>query len=284
MDCDRAVARMDKSYLAVLKDVRTCAVGNGKKDPTAVGLYKGLRSVWFLTCLALFRDLMPPLNKMIALFQARDIDLSAVTSLLPASIATVKGMMNEETGKPPAGSARANLPARFAEVQAAGIELAAQRYHRDVRSARAAKDAPFNPRGGNHPRAKKPRAEGSASLPLGPALGKRKSAPEGNLDSSGVLALCPLHSCPQCAENAAEDDDVIMVESKAAASSSADSKRAKSAADSNDKPGACCLQVHPAHFSPHVQPIMSKRIWRNPPRIGPRSSLQKFKDRSCDRS
>lgn len=154
---------MDASLEEVLLDVKGVVEGKASgRDPIAFGLYSQLRSVWFVACLALFLDLMPHINAVTLAFQAHEIDLSSITTLIPAVVKTVRDMIDESA--PPSDSHRAKLHDRFDQLQAAGIELTAKRYARNPRSALAAKEALYIPRG-NAPPNKKQK--------VGPAKRKR---------------------------------------------------------------------------------------------------------------
>jgi len=164
LDTDRAVNPMDTALIEVVLDVKKVAEGKAsRQDPVAIGLYSQLRSVWFICCLALFLDLMPHINAVTLAFQARELDLSAVTTLVPAAVAAVRAMYNEQT--PPENSHRGQLTKRFQLMQESGIELTAKRHARNPRSALAAAQATYNPRG-NAPAKKKVKV-GPATLPKG---------------------------------------------------------------------------------------------------------------------
>lgn len=205
LETDRAVEKMDAALEEVLLDVKGVVEGKASgKDPVAIGLYSQLRSVWFIACLALFLDLMPHINAVTLAFQAREIDLSAITTLVPAVIKTVRDMIDESAA--PSESHRAKLHARFDQLQAAGIELTAKRYARNPRSALAAKEALYSPRG-NAPSKKK--------LKVAPVKRKR----------SGNKEVCFHRFMHSVFSDSSGDIDEVAVSEEVAADAESDDVR-----------------------------------------------------------
>lgn len=162
LETDRAVNKMDTALEEVILDVQAAATGKGPKDPVAIGLYAQLGSVKFIACLALFLDLMPKLTVVTKTFQARELDLSAVTTMVPAAIASVRDMLAQ--AEVPEGSARSKVVERITALQSKGVEIRAGRHARNPRSRLAAQEALYSASRGNGNPQKKPRVQGSASV------------------------------------------------------------------------------------------------------------------------
>ena len=140
---------------------------------------------------------MPIINACTLIFQSHDLDLSAISSLIPATISSVEAMLNESS--PPSDSARSKTLVRLKGLQTAGHDLIL-RAKRNPRSALAAAEATYRP---NRPapsaQPKKKQTVGRAAnskaanpVPAKvslPNIGKRKRSDAGD---SGLLQCLVL--------------------------------------------------------------------------------------------
>ena len=72
--------------------------GSERREPTAIGLVKFVKTYYFIACCKLLSKVLPLINRLSLLFQHRDVDLSVIQPSLNATILAIEQYREADVG------------------------------------------------------------------------------------------------------------------------------------------------------------------------------------------